>query len=280
MKHGSNAWEYGEQVCWLPLERISPRPSVGMEPADGMTLEQLADSIRVHGLVRPITVQSAGGDRYVVVSGNRRFLACRMAGMTHIDAVVLAGVGMDGTAQTLLDGLLSGRLHYLEEASALHRLLEAGYSRDEVARLLGCTAATVAQRAHLAELDGETANFLLEQGMSEGYARALLKLPDRRARLSIARQAARERLCIRDVELLVTSAQSRLPVPPVTGQRTIALMRDHRLYLNAIRSIVAQMQEAGIRATKEERSLDGSVEITLRLPTRRRRAAGNKNERF
>lgn len=274
MKHSANnAQEYGEQVCWLPLERISPRPSVCMETTDSLSLMELADSIRQHGLIQPITVRAAQNGRYVIVSGNRRLMACRMAGMTHVDAVVLAGVATDQTADTLLEGLLSGRLHYLEEGAALQRLLAQGYSRDELARLLGSTAATVAQRARLAELDEETRSFLLEQGMPERYARALLKLPDRRARLNIARQAAREKLCVRDVELLVTSAQAHLPVPPAPGRRTIALMRDHRLYLNAIRSIVAQMQETGIQATAEERSLDGSVEITLRMPTRCRRAA-------
>lgn len=273
MKHSVNdAQEYGQQVCWLPLERISPRPSMCMEPTDGMTLMELADSIRQQGLIQPITVRATRNGRYVVVSGNRRLMACRMAGMTHVDAVVLAGIVGDQAADTLLDGLLSGRMHYLEAATALQRLLAQGYSRDELARLLGSTAATVAQRARLAELDEETKSFLLEQGMPERYARALLRLPDRRARMSIARQAAREKLCVRDVELLVTSAQAHLPVPPAPGRRTIALMRDHRLYLNAIRSIVAQMQETGIQATAEERNLDGSVEITLRLPTRRRRA--------
>lgn len=274
MKHSANnAQEYGEQVCWLPLERISPRPSVCMETTDSLSLMELVESIRQYGLIQPITVRAAQNGRYVIVSGNRRLMACRMAGMTHVDAVVLAGVATDQTADTLLEGLLSGRLHYLEEGAALQRLLAQGYSRDELARLLGSTAATVAQRARLAELDEETKSFLLEQGMPERYARTLLKLPDRRARLSIARQAAREKLCVRDVELLVTSAQAHLPVPPTPGRRTIALMRDHRLYLNAIRSIVAQMQETGIQATAEERSLDGSVEITLRMPTRRRRAA-------
>lgn len=272
MKHSTNnAWAYGQQVCWLPLEHISPRPSVSAEQ-EGGTLEELAASIRLHGLAQPITVQRAPGGRYIIVSGNRRFMACRMAGMTHIDAVVLPGMGQEPAADSLLDGLLSGRMHYLEEASALHRLLEQGYSRDALARLLGCTAATVAQRARLTGLDGETAAILREHGMPECYARALFKLPDKKARVNIARQAARDHLCVRDVELLVTSAQARLPVPPVPGQRTIVLMRDHRLYLNAIRSIVAQMQEAGIHATAEERSLDGRVEITLRMPTRRRRA--------
>lgn len=272
MRHGISPKGSGEQVCWLPLEWISPRPSVSMESSDGMTLAELADSIRTQGLAEPITVQATRSGRYVIVSGNRRFMACRMLGMTHMDAVVLEGTAEDRTSQTLLESILSGRLHYLEEAAALKQLLSQGFTRDELARLLGCTAATIAQRNRLNDLDTDTRAFLLEHGMPERYAHALLRLPDRRGRLTIARQIFRDRLCIRDAELLISSAQSRLPVPPPPGQRTIVLMRDHRLYLNAIRSIIAQMQEAGINATAAERSLDGSIEVTLRLPTRRRRS--------
>lgn len=278
MKHGSrNTRECGEQVCWLPLEKITPRPSVGLEASDGMTLMELVESIRMHGLVCPITVQATRCGRYVIVSGNRRFMACRMAGLTHVDAVVLEGTAPDQAAQALVESVLSGRMHYLEDAFSLKRLMEQhGFTREELARLLGSTAAVIAQRIRLTELDEELQAYLVEEALPERYALALVKLPDRRARMSIARQAVREKLCVRDVELLVTSAQSRLPVPPVQGKKTIALMRDHRLYLNAIRSIVAQMQEAGIDATQDERMLGDSVEVVLRMPTRRRRAAANR----
>ena len=245
-----------QQVCWLPLERISPRPSLETEAADGMPLSELAESIRCHGL----TVQRAPGGRYVVVSGNRRLMACRLAGLTHVDAVVLAGVAQEQDARPLLEAVLSGHLHYLEEAGAMRRLQdEFGLSREEIARYLGCTAATVGQKLRLTELDEELQRFLMEHGLSERHARALLKLPDRRGRMAIARQAVREGLCVRDVELMVSSALARLPVPPVAGGRTIALVRDHRLYLNAIRAIVAQMREAGIDAQATERSLGDCV---------------------
>ena len=272
MKHGMNKQGHEGQVCWLPLERIAPRPSLGLGDTEGMTLMELVDSIRRQGLIQPITVQATRSGRYVVVSGNRRLMACRMAGLSHVDAVVVAGEAPDGNAQALLESIMAGGMHYLEEASALQALVEQHrFSREELARLLGTTAASVAQRIRLNELDDDLQAYLMEQGMPERYAYALVKLPDRRGRMTIARQAVREKLCVRDVELLVQSAQTRLPVPPLAGRRTIALMRDHRLYLNAIRSIVAQMQEAGINATTQERILEGSVEFTLRLPTRRGR---------
>lgn len=145
-------------------------------------------------------------------------------------------------------------------------------TREDLARALGCTASTVAQRVRLMDLDEELRVLLLEENLPERIAHALLRLPDHRARLSIARQTAQQRLGIRDVELLVASAQARLPVPPSPGGRTITLVRDHRLYVNAIRAIVAQMQEAHLDAQMTERTTASAVELTLRIPTRLRRA--------
>lgn len=267
---------HSRQVCWLPVESITPRPSVEAEGADSLPLGDLARSIAQHGLIRPITVQKTNAGRYMVVSGNRRFMACRLAGLTHVDAVILEGMTVEPDARRLLEMILSGRMHYLEEAGALNQLtLRHSFSRDDLARCLGRTAAAINQRLRLTELDEDVTSLLLEHNLPEGVARALLKLPDRRARMNIVRQAVRDHLGVRDVELLVSSAMARLPVPPVNAGRTITLVRDHRLYLNAIRSIIAQMQEAGVPATAEEHTLDDRVEVVLHLPTRRRRARGN-----
>lgn len=276
MQYGPhNGAACAQQVCWLPLEKISPRPSMSFERADSMTLAELADSIRRDGLIRPITVQRTGGDRYRVVSGNRRLLACRMAGFTHIDAVILSGSAEDAGQRQRIEALLSGQMHYLIQARMMRQLLEEdGMTKDDLARSLGCTASTVTQRVRLMELDEELQAFLMEEGMPERVAQALVKLPDQRARMTIARQAARQHLNVRDVELLIASAQARLPVPPPPGGRTISLVRDHRLYINAIRAIVAQMQEARVDAQLTERTTAGAIELTLRIPTRMRRATG------
>ena len=262
---------YVQQLCWLPVDRISPRPSVEAESASDMTLMEMAASIRRYGLMEPITVQACPDGRYMVVAGNRRLMACRMAGLTHIDAVVLTAPVFHTDIRRMQEELLCGQMHYLHQAEIMQRLIHEGMTREELARMLGMTAATVREKLRLTELEEDVRGLLLDSCLPEKSAHALLKLPDRRLRLSIVRQALRERLGARDVELLVKSAQSRLPVPPVAGGRTITLVRDHRLYLNAIRAIVAQMQEAGVDVHTQERTLDGCVEMTLRLPTRRRR---------
>lgn len=260
-----------QQVCWLPLERIAPRTSMLFAREDSASLTEMCESIRRDGLIHPITVRRSGDGRYTIVAGNRRYMACRMLGMTHIDAVVLPGIAQDEGVQEVLTLLSSRHLHYLEEARALADLTERGLSREELARHLGVTPATVREKLRLMELDEPLRILMMEEGLPERMTRALLRLPDNRARMTIALRAAREHLSVRDVELLVTSAQTHLPVPPPPGGRTITLMRDHRLYLNAIRAIAAQMKEAGMAAQITERTLPDAVEVTLHLPTRRRR---------
>ena len=274
MQYGSSGVPvHTQQVCWLSVDSISPRATCQLGREDSVSLADLAGSIRVHGLMKPITVQRVGNGRFTVVSGNRRLMACRMLGMTHIDAVVLRPGPQTQSAQQLMDALLSGRLHYLEQAHALQALSNVyGCSRDELARAMGTTAAAVSARIHLVALDEELQVFLMEEGVSERIAQALLRLPDREARMLIARKAAAQGLSIREVEALVSSAMNRLPVPPLPGGRTIYRMRDHRLYLNAIRSIVAQMREAGVEVAAEERQTADRVELTLTISTRRRRS--------
>ena len=264
---------HAQQVCWLPMDSISPRGTCQLGRDDSVSLAQLAGSIRAHGLMKPITVQRVGHGRYTVVSGNRRLMACRMLGMTHIDAVVLWPSPETQNAQQLMDSLLSGRLHYLEQAHALQALSTVyGCNREELARALGTTAAAVSARIHLVALDEELQILLMEEGVSERIAQALLRLPDREARMLIARKAAAQCLSVREVEAMVSSSLNRLPVPPMPGGRTIYRMRDHRLYVNAIRSIVAQMEEAGVQVALDERQAADHVEITLAISTRRRRS--------
>ncbi|MGN0778942.1 MAG: ParB/RepB/Spo0J family partition protein [Aristaeellaceae bacterium] len=260
------------QVCWLPLDKITPRMTQPFGREDSPSMAEMCESIRRDGLQQPITVRRMSNGGFMIVSGNRRYLACRMLGMSHIDAVVLPGTAEDQSLRETLDMLLSRRMHYLDEAKAMASILDSGaMDRDSLARSLGITPATLRDKLRLLELDEKLRILLVEQGLSERIACTLLRLPDQQARMSIALKAAREHLGVRDVGLLVTAAQERLPVPPPPGGKTITLMRDHRLYLNAIRAIAAQMEEAGIPAQMTERTLPDAVEITLRLPTRRRR---------
>lgn len=194
--------------------------------------------------------------------------------MTHVDALVLWSGPAELDAPQLLQSLMSGRLHYMEQARALQALsLTHGMGREELAQRLGAPAEAITALIHLTALDEELQAFLMEEGVPERIAQALLRVPDREARMRIARQAARQHLSVRDVEAMVSSALTRLPGKE-SGGRTIRRMRDHRLYLNAIREIILQMQQAGVEASVKEEEGPGRIELTLTMSTRRRRCKG------
>lgn len=297
-------------ACWLPLEVITPRLSLH-DAQEGGSLRALMADIRARGLQRPVLVRPQGSGRYVIVSGNRRLLACRHLGMTHIEATVLPEMPPP-TAAALLEAVRSHRLHYLDEADLLRQLNERhGLTREEIARAVGSTACDVTMRMQLTDLSDPLRAFLMEEGAPERIAWALLRLPDATRRMEVARRAARERLCIRDVEALITARLTRepmgavpeapaqpgsltmpvpltppvpltMPVPlapgaaatrrPRTG-RVMTLMRDARPYINAIRDIAGQLRAAGCPVVLTEKNSGGQLELTVRLvsPGRERR---------
>ena len=254
----------GRQVCWLAMKDIRANESQPRQYFDDVKLMELASSIRRHGLLQPITVRCVT-DGYEIVMGERRFRACQMLGYTHIDAFVLPAGRDESAVLALIENIQRENLHYFEEAEAYDALLQQGISRDTLARQLGKSPSAIANKLRLMKLDRPLRELLTEEGLSERHARALLSLPDSAARMRIARQAAIKRLTVRETEEMVHKALQRLPVAP-QGRRIISLVRDQRLYLNAIRSIVAQMQEAGFAAAMDITSTDRQTEVHICIP--------------
>ena len=249
----------GQQLCWLPLNQIDPQRDTIYS-----NLSDLTASIRRFGLLEPITVKKTASGRYEIIAGNRRFYACRMAGFSHIDAVIMPDMAMELTIPHLFRSLLVGKLHFLQEAAAMEQLLKAcPLTQDELARRLNKSVSHIASKLRLNKLEPPVQLLILDYNLSESHARALLRLPDLKSRLRIAQKAYDEALSGRDTELIIDSVLRRLPVPPPPKGRIIALMRDHRIYLNAIRSIVEQMTESGITAQMETEQ-DGT-DFTIRI---------------
>ena len=251
------------QAYSLPMDRIRPNPRQPRQAFDEHALMELASSIRQHGLLQPITVRSSG-DGYELIMGERRLRACRMLGFTAIDAFILPATADESAELALIENLQRESLHYFEEAEAYAELIARGMTQDALAHRLGKSAASVANKLRLLKLEPELRQYLWEEGLSERHARALLPIGDGMIRQRIARQAAQRHLTVRETEALVARHQSRLPQPP-PRRKVISVARDHRLYVNALRGIVLQMQETGLDADYQADENDGWLEIHIRM---------------
>ena len=254
----------GRQVCWLSMGDIRPNPGQPRREFDEIRLMELASSIRQHGLLQPITVRAVKNG-YEIVMGERRYRACQLLGFSHIDAFILPASPEQSALLALIENLQRENLHYFEEAEAYADLIRQGMSQEMLARRLGKSASGVANKLRLLRLEPELRTYLMEENLSERHARALLSLPDAAGRLRIAKAAAEQRLTVRETESLVQRAQKRLPVPPAQ-RKFISLVRDHRLYFNAIKSVVSQMQESGMEADIQVTESDAWVEMRIKMP--------------
>lgn len=260
-----------KQVCWINLDNIAPNPNQPRTVFDSAALEDLAASIRQHGLLQPITVRALDTQQYELVAGERRLRACRLLGMTHIDAIVVPGSIQDSALLALIENLQREDLHFFEEAEGFLSVLQAfKLSQEELATHVGKSQSAIANKLRLLRLEADVRQIITEGGLTERHARALLKLTAPKDRLEVATQAVRHHLNVRQTEALVEQLLERQKGLALHPQRKIiSLMRDHRLYINAIRDIVQQMQSTGITADYTIVDMGDRIEMRVIMPRRR-----------
>lgn len=195
------------QLRNLPLDIIQRgqyQPRVDMHPD---TLEELAESIRVQGLVQPIVVRPIGVEKYEIIAGERRWRAAQLAELDEIPAVVRVVDDRATIAMALIENIQRENLNPIEEAGALHRLMhEFELTQQETADAVGRSRSSVANLLRLLDLNDDVKSLLKKGKIEMGHARALLALKGLE-QSEAARQVARKDLNVRATEQLVRNIQ-------------------------------------------------------------------------
>ena len=252
------------QSCLIPIHLIVPNPDQPRKVFDESKLMELASSIRQYGLLQPVTVCDRQGV-FQLVMGERRLRACKILGLSHIDAFVLSPDGMESALLALVENLQRENLHFLEEAESYAALLQSGMTQEMLGRRLGKSASCIANKVRLLSLEDEVRQVILEENLTERHARTLLRLPAGPVRLRAAHQTGDRKLTVRETEELVRREMQRLPEPK-KGRKVISLARDPRLYVNAIRAVVEQMRISGVTAEMKVDRKQHALEVTVTLP--------------
>jgi len=201
-----------EALRIVPLDEVRPNPEQPRELFDAAKLEELAASIRAHGILCPLVVRRHEG-RYVVIAGERRLRAAALAGLTEVPVVVrTADDAREQLELALVENLQRDDLDAIESARGFHRLMdEYGHTQDQVAKSVGKKRATVANALRLLRLPDFVVGALRDRRISAGHARALVPLADddEALRRMLAKIVA-ESLNVRQLERLV-SAKVRTP---------------------------------------------------------------------
>ena len=202
------AQKEGDLAEALPCAAIEPNPEQPRRQFDAEALEELAASIRVHGVLQPVIVRRAGPEHYQLVTGERRLRASRLAGRDTIPAIVREFSDADLAEIALVENLQRADLNPLEEAAALQRLMtEFGLTQDELARRLGKSRPGLANSLRLLQAAPKVRDALAEGRLTAGHVRALLAVPVAATQEALAERVVDRGLSVRDTERLTQQGQ-------------------------------------------------------------------------
>ena len=216
-----------ENLRSLPISKIEPSEHQPRETFDGEKLDALADSIRSHGVIQPITVRRLEGDHYQIIAGERRWRAARMAGLRELPARIVDADDREAMVLALVENLQREDLNPVEQARGMRRLLEEyGCTQESAAELVGCSRPALTNALRLLALPEPVLAMLEDGRLSAGHGRALLALGEDKRIQAAAEAVLRDQLSVRQTEALVRKLLS----PP----KKAAEKKDDDIYVKAL----------------------------------------------
>ena len=185
----------------LKISLVDPKSDQPRKYFDKDALEELSESIKENGLLQPILVREYGEGRYQIIAGERRFRACKLAGLTEIPAIVLDRDDRAAAQIALIENIQRENLNPLEEALAYKSLKEEyDMTQEELSEKLGKSRSAIANSIRLLDLPEEILTMVAARELSAGHARTLLGVKDREDMILLAQIAAEQDLSVRQLE--------------------------------------------------------------------------------
>jgi ParB family chromosome partitioning protein len=244
-----------DQLREIDTDRIIPNSHQPRKNFDEDALNELANSIREHGIVQPIVVRPLEDGFFQLIAGERRWRASQRAGLARLPAVVRVAAEDSALELALIENLQREDLNPMEEAQAYERLItDFGLTQEEVARRVGKNRATIANMLRLLRLPPEVQQWLRENRLTTGHAKALLSLSDLDAILDSAKKIIQGNYSVRQAEALVARhANNSLKDDPAGDRGAVDP--------NVKAAIHALEQALGTKVTVQESGGKGRIEL-------------------
>lgn len=196
----------------VTIDQIAPNPYQPRKTFNEGSIDELARSVREHGIVQPLVV-TRFGDRYRLIAGERRFRAAQKAGLTSVPVVIKDDLKEGDALQiALIENIQREDLNPIEEAMAYHQLHEEfGLTQEEISKRVGKERSTVANFLRLMKLPEPVKKLLASGQLSMGHARALLALESPKKQEQLADRVVKRNLSVRQTEMLAANTGSKPP---------------------------------------------------------------------
>jgi len=215
--------ELANTVANIPIKAIEANPFNPRTDFDETALEELAASLKVHGLVQPITVRSMTSGSYQLISGERRWRAAQMAGLEEIPAYIRAVENdQEMLEMALVENIQRENLNPVEVAITYKRLMrECNLTHDDLAQRLGKGRTTITNKMGLLELPPDIVKALRDRSLSEGHAKVIKGLNHIEEQLFVLKEIQKNDLSVRATEKLVAGLKSQKTLSPKGKKETL-----------------------------------------------------------
>ena len=246
------------RVVFLPARSIRPNPAQPRKIFKPEALDELADSIRQHGILQPLSVRRMGNG-YELIAGERRLRAAQMAGVTDIPCIIMSMDDKESGMAAMVENLQRQDLDFIEEALGISRLLsDWEMSQEQVARLLGKSQSAIANKLRILRHSDTVLAALREAGLTERHARALLKLRTDEEKLTAITEIARQAMSVARAEKYIDSL--------LAARDDRASKANVGAFLNNLTQSLQKIQLSGIPAVSERRETDSQIVLTITIP--------------
>lgn len=255
-------FEQINRVVLLPIELIDPNPNQPRRNFDPGLIRELADSIAENGLLTPVSVRRVER-RFELIAGERRLLAFQLLGENKIPAIIEKMDERHSAVLALVENLQRKELDFYEEAEAMASLIQSyGLTQQQVADRLGVAQSTVANKLRLLRIDPELIRRMIDKGLTERHARALLPLAGDARLPAAAEQVMRRQLNVAQTERYVAELLSR---QKNQGNRLL-ILKDLRIFSTTINRAVDVMKQAGIDVDSRKIEDEETITYTITIP--------------
>lgn len=253
----------------IEIDAIRPNPYQPRKYFNTTALEELASSIRQYGVMQPITVRFINKCSYELVAGERRLRAAKLAGLSKLPCIIVSISDNDSAMIALIENLQRQDLSFVEEAEGYQNLMNDYHlTQEELAAKLGKNQSTIANKLRLLKLTPEILKKILENGLSERHARALLKIPDPDAQELVLQKVILDGLTVKKTEDLVRETLDHLCDCLCDSDENHEKrgFGDIRLFTNTIRHSLEIIKRSGIKAEYIAQEKGDYYEINIRIP--------------
>lgn len=260
------------QIHMLETARIRANPAQPRKNFDDEAIISLANSIREHGIIQPITVRRSAKSQdnsvfFELIAGERRLRAAKLLGMEKLPCIISEVDDCKSAELSLVENTQREDLNFFEEAAAIATLIEAhSLTQEQIAERLGVSQSFVANKLRILRLTPEERAKILEYSLTERHTRALLKVSSVPERMAIIEHIHAHDLTVAATEAYIEQKNSKKVSSTKRAPIKRIILKDMRIFYNSVDRAISTIKQAGINVESERSEENGVTVLTIRIP--------------